>query len=102
MIFELLSKDEVIEKISYMYQFSDRNTNENIQNAILNNYDKNYISNIEYTHNEFCNKFKEVEDLSIGEVENNPKYQNIKDYLDKCTIRMSNEVLNWGSIHLTV
>ena len=43
MIFELLSKDEVIEKISYMYQFSDRNTNENIQNAILNNYDKNII-----------------------------------------------------------
>lgn len=87
MSFELLTKDELMEKISYKYQFSERDPNENIKNSIFNNYDKNYISNIEYTHNEFCNKFKEIEDLSIGEVENNSKYQNIRDYQDKCTIR---------------
>lgn len=87
MSFELLTKDELMEKISYKYQFSERDPSENIKNTILNNYDKNYISNIEFTHNEFCNKFKEVEDLSIGEVENNSKYQNIRDYQDKCTIR---------------
>lgn len=87
MRFELLTKDEVMEKISYKYQFSERDPNENIKNTIFNNYDKNYISNIEYTHNEFCNKFKEIEDLSFGEVLNNPKYQNIKDYQDRCFIR---------------
>ncbi len=87
MSFELLTKDELMEKINYSDYFSEIHQKEQIKNTILNNYDKNYISNTEYTHNEFCNKFKEVEDLSIGEMLNNPKYQNIKDYLDKCTIR---------------
>ena len=87
MSFELLTKDELLEKISYKYQFSEIHQDENIKNTILNNYDKNYISNIEYAHNEFCNKFKEIEDLSFGEMLNNPKYKNIKEYDEKCIIR---------------
>ena len=89
MSFELLTKDELLEKISYKYQFSEIHQDENIKNTILNNYDKNYISNIEYAHNEFCNKFKEIEDLSFGEMLNNPKYKNIKEYDEKCMIRNS-------------
>lgn len=37
----------------------------------------------------FCNKFKEIEDLSFGEMLNNPKYKNIKEYDEKCMIRNS-------------
>ena len=37
MRFELLTKDEVMEKISYKYQFSERDPNENIKNTIFNN-----------------------------------------------------------------
>ena len=69
MSFELLTKDELLEKIFYKYQFSEIHQDENIKNTILNNYDKKYISNIEYAHNEFCNKFKEIEEaitLSIS------------------------------------
>lgn len=61
--------------------FQKIHQDENIKNTILNNYDKNYISNIEYAHNEFCNKFKEIEDLSFGEMLNNPKYKNIKSMM---------------------
>ena len=44
MSFELLTKDELLEKISYKYQFSEIHQDENIKNTILNNYDKKYIS----------------------------------------------------------
>lgn len=87
MSFELLTKDELLKKIDYSAYFSSGSDNENIKNTLLNNYDKNYISNIEYTHNEFCNKFKEIEDLSFVEMLNNPKYKNMKEYGEKCIIR---------------
>lgn len=84
---ELLGKNELMEKIDYSSFFSKIHQEEQIKNTILNNYDKNYISNIEYTYNEFCNKFKEIENLSNNEISNNPKYKNIKDYEEKCLIR---------------